>query len=191
MFRGMKKIVLALFLMFAASFVHADTINLMSLSPYSYSDVYTFPANSAYAPFYGTGIGLVEAGVCCNSGWTQSEAYGGTTLGHVTHFAYAYFYSSPWGNVNMFNSTFNSKTDVFQSYFLAGGKQWHLSETFSAPYGSWGYNDGTYIYSYTYGNLTKASATTVPEPGTLGLLGTGLLSITGVVRKKLKLGAVS
>jgi hypothetical protein len=42
-------------------------------------------------------------------------------------------------------------------------------------------------YRYTYGNVGRGNATTpVPEPETLGLLGTGLFVIGGLVRRKLK-----
>jgi hypothetical protein len=51
---------------------------------------------------------------------------------------------------------------------------------------------GTMTFSFDpstglyYGNLTKFSSTTVPEPGTLGLMGTGLIGMLGFVRSKLR-----
>jgi hypothetical protein len=165
-------------------FAKCDTINLLGGPSYSYAYVYTFPASSNYASTYGTGIGLIETDAynVTTGAWADLEAVYGTTVGNVTHFAYTNVYGSSWGNVAAFNSTFNAKTDVFSTFFMAGGKKWHLTETLGAPTYSW-YNDGSgYTYGSSYGNLTKAQATTVPEPGTLCLLGTGLISI-GLARK--------
>jgi hypothetical protein len=153
---------------------------------YSYDYVYTFPASSTYASTYGTGVGLVETDVYNYTGaWVDLEAIYGTTVGNVTHFAYSYVYASSWGNVAAFNSTFNAKTDVFSTFFMAGGKKWHLTETFGSPSYSWYNGGGGYTYGYTYGNMTKAQATTVPEPGTLGLMGMGLFSLAGTARRRL------
>ena len=172
------------FLIFAASFAHADTINLMpNNNGGTISDVYTFSANSQYAPSFGTGVGLIVGEVWNSSfsTWMEWEGFGGTTVGNVTRFSTAYLYSSSFGNIGAFNATWNAKTDVFSMFFLSGGKRWHLTAT-SGP-GTY-YNYLPYGYTLTDGGLTKAQITTVPEPGTLGLMGTGLLWVAGFARRR-------
>jgi PEP-CTERM motif len=187
MLRGMKKIVLALFLMFAATFMHADTINLLGGSNSSYAYSYSFPVGSPYA-YLGTGLGLLETGTwSTGASETWLDAIYGTTKGNITSFAYSYFDSSLLGNFNLSNAKFNSKTDSFTGSFVSAGKTWHLTEVYGPAY--YNYNAG--YYSYTYGNLKSAQMTTVPEPNTLLLLGTGVVSLAGAVRKRLKFAAVS
>jgi PEP-CTERM motif len=188
MLRGMKKIVLALFLMFAATFMHADTINLLGGSNSSYAYSYSFPVGSPYASSYGTGLGLLETGTwSTGAGGTWLEAIVGTTKGNITSFAYNYFDSSLLGYLNLSNAKFNSKTDSFTGSFVSAGKTWHLTEVYGSA--NYSYNYGT--YSFTASNLKSAQMTTVPEPNTLLLLGTGVVSLAGAVRKKLKFAAVS
>jgi hypothetical protein len=179
----MKRFLAALIVVFAASFAHADTINLLTNSYYSYSEVYTFPTNSPYISTFGTGVGMVIGEVYGNNytNVLEWQAYGGTTVGNVTHFSSAYLYSTTFGSVSAFNATWNAKTDTFSEYYLSGGKTWHLTATSGQTNGTYGI-DG--YYTYTYGNLTSAKATTVPEPGSLALFGTGLLSLAGFARRR-------
>ena len=179
----MKRFLAVLILIFAASFAHADTINLMTNSNYTVSDIYTFPAGSAYNWDYGTGVGLIVGEVYnyTFSSYMEWEAYTGTTVGNVTRFSSAYLYSSSFGDIGAFKATWNAKTDVFSMFFLSGGKKWHLTATSGPSTNS--YNNLPY-YIYTQGGLTQAQITTVPEPGSLWLMGTGLLSLGGFARRR-------
>ena len=185
----MKRLLAVLsFLIFAASFAHADTINLLACSNCvfadSWADVYTFPPNSYYTPSYGSS--MIDAGGETYGGvsgynWWQSEAWGGTTKGSITKFSYASLYSSQLNaDISLFNSVFNSRTDTFKASFVFGGKMWHLTEVFGAPQSAF----SNVLYSYTYSNITSAQITTVPEPGSLWLMGTGLLSLGGFARRR-------
>src|SRR6266478_2911381 len=162
---------------FGALPAHADSVNL-STAPYSYSYAYTFPAGSYYAPYYGSS--LVETETWNASGVSIFEAWGGTTVGNLTHFSQTW--SSISGFVGTFsNPTFNSATDVLTAAF--SGQEWngtawvpfngHLTEVFNNVNGySGSYNYGGWQYSYTAGGVTSANLTSVPEPGGLMLMGT-------------------
>jgi hypothetical protein len=181
----MKQFWILLILTFAASFAHADTINLLTGSSYTYSYTYTFPTGSYYNQYYGTGLGLLEGYVNYNSGaWSVAEAFSGTTVGNVTHFAsgtMVNWNSYQYTQVYLSNPTFNARTSIFTATYVSGGKTWHLRETFG-PQSPYYVNPG--VYSYTVGGLTSAQITTVPEPGSLWLMGTGLVSLAGLARRK-------
>ncbi len=173
-----------------SSLAHADTINL-STQPWSYSGAYTFSAGSYYVPSYGTGIGIVYGETYNSNGWNIFEALGGTTVGNITHFANIYA-SIPDFSGTFSNATFNSHTDVLSALFSGqefNGTAWvpfsgHITETLNL-------NGYTYTYgapwNYTYqgGTVTSASISSVPEPGSLMLMGTGLVGIAGAIRRKL------
>jgi hypothetical protein len=174
-----------------SALAHADTVNLSSL-PWSYSGAYSFPAGSNYAPYYGTGIGLVYAETYNSNGWNYFEAWGGTTVGNITHFA------NTWASIPDFsgtfsNATFNSHTDVLSALFSGqefNGTAWvpfsgHLTETLNLNGYTGSYSYGGWNYTYTGGSVTSASISSVPEPSSLMFLGTGLVGIAGVVKRKL------
>jgi hypothetical protein len=97
----------------------------------------------------------------------------------------------------IFNGTFSSQVTLTFEGTISGGDMYELKGTVS---GTW-YNgqtaSGTTIQDYIFtgpngwmGTSTFGSGDTfiapVPEPGTLGLLGTGLVGLAGILRKKLK-----
>ena len=186
----MKRFLICLTLLASfSSMAHADTINLDT--GYSWSGVYSFPSTSAYVPYYGTGVGLIQTESYGQNGWSLIEAWGGSTVGNITHFSNTYAYI-PDFNGAFSNAIFNSKTDtltgLFVGYEFINGN-WspfsgHITEILEL-------NGGTYTngdpWSYTgqYGSITSASISSVPEPGSLMLMGTGLVGIAGAIRRKL------
>ena len=191
----MKRVVLFLpiLILLLSLSAFADTVNL-STQPWSYATSLTFPANSNYAPYYGTGIGIVETETYSN-GWNYFEAWGGTTVGNLTHF------TNTWSSMADFNgtfsnATFNSTTDVLSAMFSGSefnGTAWvpfngHLTETINLNGYTGSYNYSGWSYNYTGGSVTSASMSTVPEPGSLMMMGTGLIGMGGVIRRKLKRG---
>jgi len=190
----MKRVMLfppILILLFSLS-SFADTVN-PSTQPWSYAVSFTFPANSNYAPYYGSGIGIVETETYNQNGGNIFEAWGGTTVGNLTHFTNTWS-SMPDFSGTFSNATFNSTTDVLSAMFSGSefnGTAWvpfngHLTETINLNGYTGGYNYSGWSYNYTEGSVTSASMSTVPEPGSLMMMGTGLIGMAGVIRRKLK-----
>jgi hypothetical protein len=173
----------------------ANSVDLMSCTTCGTSGgVDTFPAGSNYNQYYGTGIGLVYAVTWGLDGSSPNvfEAYSGTTVGNITYF------SSTYSSINNFtgvfsNATWNSKTDVLTATFKGleylPGTGWvpfsgHLVDTLAFTGATYFNNYNGWTLTGQYTTATSARLTTVPEPGSLLLISTGLLSMGGIVRRK-------
>jgi PEP-CTERM motif-containing protein len=95
---------------------------------------------------------------------------------------------------NVFNQTFafNSATWTLQGA-VAGNDQYTLLLFFANGNGSSTQidivaNGGPFVNIADVKSGNTIIATVVPEPATLGLLGTGLVAVAGLVRRKLKCG---
>jgi hypothetical protein len=188
----MKRFLIGLTLLACSlsSMAHADTVNLFT-GPWSYSETYTFPSGSGYAPYYGTGVGIVYTENYGTNGWNEFEAWGGTTVGNITHFASTWAYIPDFSGT-FSNATFNSQTDVLSALFSGqefNGKTWvpfngHLTETLALN--GYTYTNGApWSYTFQEGTVTSAYISSVPEPTSLMLIGTGLVGIAGTVRRKM------
>ena len=119
----------------------------------------TFAAGGAFS-ISGNGIGGIPNGVIFNGSFT----------GPVT-----------WTLVTLANGTHN--------YTLTGSPTgtWYAGGTINGATVQLTINTG---HGFFNGQTTVSSGdtnfTTVPEPGTLGLLGTGLIAVGGIVRRKLR-----
>jgi hypothetical protein len=172
--------------------VHADSVNL-STQPGSSVGLYSFPSTSNYAPVYGAGIGIIVTDTFNENGENSFEAATGTTVGNITHFSNTDF-DIPNFEGAFSNAAFNSATDVLTAAFSGSefnGTTWvpfngQLTETFNFNGGSvFSYNEDGNAYDFKSGTVTSATISTVPEPGSLVMFGTGLLGMAGVVRRKL------
>jgi hypothetical protein len=170
---------------------HANSVNL-STQPNSSANVFAFPSTSGYAQYFGTGIGVIATQTYNQNGANFFEAWYGTTVGNITQFANTSSDISGF-NGTFSNAAFNSATDVLTAAFSGSefnGTDWvpfngQLTEILNLNAPTFINNDDGFPYSLQSGTVTSATISTVPEPGSLVMFGTGLLSMAGVIRRKL------
>lgn len=171
--------------------VHADSVNL-STQPGSNVGLYSFPSTSNYSQYFGTGIGVIASQTYNQNGANFFEAWYGTTVGNITQFANTYS-DIPDFNGTFSNAAFNSATDVLTAAFSGSefnGTTWvpfngQFTETLNIN-GPTSFNDEDgFSFNLQSGTVSSATMSTVPEPGSLVMFGTGLLSMAGVIRRKL------
>jgi len=123
---------------------------------------------------------LQMGGTFAGGGWFTITGNGTNGVPSATLFSGTFTSPVTWTMVTLSNGTHN--------YTLTGG----LSGTTASGYSTVGVTVQLTINTgkgYFNGRSTISSGDTnvvVPEPGSLGLLGTGLLSLGGVIRRKLK-----
>jgi hypothetical protein len=170
---------------------HANSVNL-STQPGSSANVFAFPSTSGYAQYFGTGIGLIQINTYNENGLNTFTAGVGTTVGNITTLA-ATSFAIPNFDGTFSNAAFNSATDVLTAAFSGSefnGTDWvpfngQLTEILNLNAPTFFNNDDGFSYSLQSGTVTSATISTVPEPGSLVMFGSGLLSMAGVIRRKL------
>lgn len=70
------------------------------------------------------------------------------------------------------------------SFSLDGGYKINLNDTFLFENAVAGNSQGFNITELTFVDVDRQAASPVPEPNTLALLGTGVLGLAGVIRRK-------
>lgn len=189
-----------------ASANSSNSFNFNTTGGSGYSDAYSY---NGYAYLYGATSSSVHGG--WNDSWF--ELVGGTSNGSLGRFTYGYFEDEYgkgnsvgyiWGSLSsiVFNSSLGKLTGLFSGYveldnngnwsytYFTG--RWTENVSLTQTYNGYGYqewyggNSGGTLTGVPNGFGPSAiGIAQTPEPGSLVLMGTGLLGIAGVVKRKL------
>ncbi|HZR58603.1 MAG TPA: PEP-CTERM sorting domain-containing protein [Terriglobales bacterium] len=132
--------------------------------------------------------------------FTTGAEISSNTVGHTTTFTYAgggsfIVTGNGQGGVPkgvIFNGTFSGPVTIVETTHSKGGPppSWLLTGNVTGTYNGQTVNGVTVQLKIAGVNGDKVNGSTtlatVPEPGTLGLLGTGLLGVAGLIRRKVK-----
>ena len=90
-------------------------------------------------------------------------------------------FSFTGGSLNIWNS---SSQSLFQGTFTSGGVT--VAGGFTTIQGFVGGVAGTVQIALNSAGILSGDTIVTPEPGTLGLLGTGLIGLAGIIRRKVR-----
>ena len=188
----MKRVLILLAILAFAAPAFADSITI-STPPGGYLYYYGGTAEGFTGSFYD---------------YTAFYSTGGITKGNITTFSS--------GLLELVNDqNFSNETIIDANIFKGSFNS--LKDTFTASFSGWEYTSaagyknvtGTYVvtginsynyYGFSYGPQTKGTIhlnggspggmgySAVPEPGSLSLMETGLCSMAGIIRRKLRRG---